>query len=84
MSKNAPDRESPSAAASQARVPGRARSGERLPHERDEKSGRDATQAPAPGTVRNEIAQAQEDVERGVKDTERRGIPSDVPTSEHG
>lgn len=51
----------------------------RLPHERDE--------SPLPGVDRNAepagptdvIEQAAEDVERGLVDTERRGIPSDVP-----
>lgn len=36
-----------------------------------------------PGGVplkRQHIEQAREDVERGVRDTERRGVPSDVPT----
>lgn len=28
---------------------------------------------------RKRIEQARRDVERGVKDTERRGVPSDVP-----
>jgi hypothetical protein len=28
---------------------------------------------------RRRIAQAQKDVARGLKDTERRGMPSDVP-----
>ena len=31
---------------------------------------------------RRRVAQAAADVERGLKDTERRGIPSDVPAPE--
>ena len=30
---------------------------------------------------RERIAQGARDVEKGIKDTERRGIPSDVPAS---
>jgi hypothetical protein len=33
--------------------------------------------------VRSEIRQAETDVERGLKDTERRGIPNDIPHQEH-
>jgi hypothetical protein len=29
---------------------------------------------------RRRIAQAAKDVQRGLKDTERRGIPNDIPT----
>jgi len=47
-----------------------------LPHERDESA---ALSREIPGTVRPRIRQAQFDVERGLVDTERRGIPSDVP-----
>jgi hypothetical protein len=48
-----------------------------LPHERDESAH------PAETNVdpkrRRRIADAEGDVERGLKDTERRGVPSDVP-----
>ncbi|MGH8619686.1 MAG: hypothetical protein ACREUW_18515 [Burkholderiales bacterium] len=47
-----------------------------LPHERDESA---AGAQDAPAVPRPRIRQAQLDVERGLVDTERRGIPSDVP-----
>ncbi len=47
-----------------------------LPHERDERS---ATERETPSAPQPRIRQAQADVERGLVDTERRGIPSDVP-----
>lgn len=51
-----------------------------LPHDRDETTGSGST---ASATVNQEsrdtIKQAAEDIESGLKDTERRGIPSDVP-----
>ena len=54
-----------------------------LPHERDQTTGRQGT------SLRNEnkgsravIGQAAEDTKRGLKDTERRGIPSDINASE--
>ena len=51
-----------------------------LPHDRDETTGSAST---ASATVhqksRDTVKQAVEDIERGLKDTERRGIPSDVP-----
>lgn len=51
-----------------------------LPHDRDETTGSAST---ASATVHQEsrdtVKQAAEDIERGLKDTERRGIPSDVP-----
>lgn len=50
-----------------------------LPHERDEDS---VLAGETPGKVRPRIRQAQLDVERGLVDTERRGIPSDVPAPE--
>lgn len=46
-----------------------------LPFERDESPNREG---PA-GASRQVIEQAARDVARGVRDTERRGIPSDVP-----
>lgn len=53
---------------------------ELLPHDRDETTGSAST---ASATVHQEsrdtVKQAVEDIERGLKDTERRGIPSDVP-----
>ncbi len=54
----------------------------RLPHERDESP--DATRTGRGGTdpARNEIRQAEIDVERGLKDTDRRGIPNDIPHQE--
>jgi hypothetical protein len=51
----------------------------RLPHERDESvAPRDRDQAGAAASQRR-IEQASEDLARGVQDTERRGVPSDVP-----
>jgi hypothetical protein len=52
----------------------------RLPHERDEASdsgfvGTDRGTDPP----QSEIPQAHEDVERGLVDTDRRGVPADVP-----
>ncbi|HSD39016.1 MAG TPA: hypothetical protein VLC92_16000 [Rhodocyclaceae bacterium] len=51
------------------------RSGRSLPHELDETP--DAG-LPEDGT-REVIKQAARDVRRGLRDTERRGVPSDVP-----
>jgi len=50
-----------------------------LPHERDESS---ALGGETPGKERPRIRQAQLDVERGLVDTERRGVPSNVPAPE--
>jgi hypothetical protein len=50
-----------------------------LPHERDEKSGAGSTQAAGSAAARRKVVQAGEDVERGLVDTERRGVPSNVP-----
>lgn len=50
-----------------------------LPHERDEAA---APGGETTGKVRPRIRQAQLDVEHGLVDTERRGIPSDVPAPE--
>lgn len=51
-----------------------------LPHDRDETTGSEST---ASATVNQEsrdtIKQAADDIDSGLKDTERRGIPSDVP-----
>jgi hypothetical protein len=60
-------------AAVSAALPGQA---DALPHERDESS---ATERETPAAPQPRIRQAQIDVERGLLDTERRGIPSDVP-----
>jgi len=52
----------------------------RLPHEHDEspKSGRDSDTSSTP-VPRQVIEQAASDITRGLRDSERRGIPSDVP-----
>jgi hypothetical protein len=49
----------------------------KMPHERDE-SARPG--APADQPSANRIEQAQQDVESGQVDTDRRGVPDDVPT----
>ena len=54
----------------------------RQPHERDESaraSGDRLKEDPPPSE--RQISQAGEDVERGLVDTDRRGIPNDIPTS---
>lgn len=51
-----------------------------LPHDRDEITGSASTgSATTSQESRDTIKQAVEDIEHGLKDTERRGIPSDVP-----
>jgi len=52
----------------------------RLPHEHDQspKSGADRKVSSTP-LPRQVIDQAASDITRGLRDTERRGIPSDVP-----
>ena len=52
----------------------------RLPHEHDEspKAGRDADTSSSP-LPRQVIEQAASDITRGLRDTERRGIPTDIP-----
>jgi hypothetical protein len=50
-----------------------------LPHDRDERSRPPAKEDS--GHNRESIEQAHEDVESGIKDTERIGTPSDVPSS---
>lgn len=67
----------------QGRVdPGKApgRQNERLPHERDE-SARATGQRPTedPPSSDKQISKAAEDIEAGRLDTDRRGIPNDVP-----
>jgi hypothetical protein len=52
-----------------------------LPHERDESAH--PTETKVDPKRRQRIGQAKQDVERGLKDTERRGVPSDVPSKEN-
>lgn len=55
----------------------------RMPHERDESasaSGNRLDQPLPPSGAK--ISQAHKDVERGLVDTERRGIPDDIPNSD--
>jgi hypothetical protein len=52
----------------------------RLPHERDESAratGDRLDESPTPSD--RQISQAGEDVERGLVDTDRRGVPDDLP-----
>ena len=52
----------------------------RMPHERDESAratGNRADQDVPPS--KKEISQAAEDVESGQRDTDRRGVPNDIP-----
>jgi hypothetical protein len=52
----------------------------RQPHERDESAGASddrLKQNPTPSE--RQISDAAEDIERGLVDTDRRGIPNDVP-----
>ncbi len=54
-----------------------------LPHERDETTGPSGTGlASQEERSRDVIGQAAEDTERGLKDTDRRGIPSDIVASD--
>lgn len=54
-----------------------------LPHERDQTTGpTGAGLANEEERSRNVIGQAAEDTERGLKDTDRRGIPSDIEASD--
>ena len=61
-----------------------------MPHERDQTTKPAGTSQPNENEMsRAVIGQAAEDTERGLKDTDRRGIPSDivksdVPWSEQG
>lgn len=63
-------------------VPNRQRP--RMPHERDESAASTGNrldqEVPPSG---HKISQAAEDVDRGLVDTDRRGIPSDIPKGEH-
>ncbi len=51
-----------------------------LPHDRDEGKEKQHGGRQREGN-RRPIAQAHDDVERGVQDTERIGVPNDVPSS---
>lgn len=65
-----------------ARGDSRTRKVEKMPHERDESAsdtGNRLDEALRPTSA--EIAQAHEDIEAGRQDTDRRGIPDDVPAS---
>ena len=57
------------------------RRNEKMPHERDEsaRSTGNRLDQKVPPSER-EISQAHEDVESGRIDTERRGVPNDVPS----
>lgn len=58
------------------------RRNERAPHERDESAcatGNRLTGNPVPSE--RQISQAHDDVEDGLVDTDRRGIPNDLPKS---
>jgi hypothetical protein len=50
----------------------------KLPHERDE-SALAAKRHEKPARTGSDMTQASEDVERGLVDTDTRGIPNDVP-----
>jgi hypothetical protein len=55
-----------------------------LPHERDETTGAGSTGDPnETGLGRAVIGQAADDIERGLEDTNCRGIPSDIFGSGH-
>jgi hypothetical protein len=60
---------------------GRSDKGQRLPHERDEApdARADGEQEPIPD--RHVMEQAADDLERGLVDTEARGIPSNPPAA---
>jgi hypothetical protein len=49
----------------------------RTPHNRDQPAP--PSQTGTPPQRRQRIAQAEDDVERGLKDTEGRGVPNNVP-----
>ena len=52
----------------------------RMPHERDESAGATGSRLDQQvASSQPEIAQAQKDVESGQLDTDRRGIPDDIP-----
>ena len=54
-----------------------------LPHERDQTTGREGTsRGNEDERSRAIMGQAAEDTKRGLKDTDRRGIPSDIIASD--
>jgi hypothetical protein len=54
-----------------------------MPHERDETTRRQATSHGNENEMSQDVIdQAKEDTEAGLKDTDRRGIPSDIVASE--
>jgi hypothetical protein len=54
----------------------------KMPHERDESARATGNRLDErlPPTARN-IEQAHDDIEKGLTDTDRRGVPDDVPSS---
>lgn len=82
---DAPDRDTdtgsyaqPQGATGERETPNRPN--QKLPHERDESSGStgDRLDEDLPPSER-QISQAQKDIAAGLVDTDRRGIPDDVP-----
>jgi hypothetical protein len=62
------------------RRPGASTGNPKMPHERDESArgmGNRLNETLPPS--KREVSQAHEDTERGLVDTERRGIPNDIP-----
>jgi len=53
-----------------------------LPHERDESTGPTGTNAKGDESSREIIKKAHDDTKQGLKDTDRRGIPSDIKSSD--
>ncbi len=53
-----------------------------LPHERDETTRPTGTSRPGDEHSREVIEQAHYDTKQGLKDTDRRGIPSDIVDSD--
>lgn len=53
-----------------------------LPHERDETTGPASTQKSGDKRSRKLIKKAHDDTQRGMVDTDRRGIPSDIEESD--
>ena len=78
-----PDTDTSSYAQPHAPDPGTAQNqrNDKTPHERDESArstGNRLDQQVAPS--RRQISQAHDDVESGQVDTDRRGVPDDIPT----
>ena len=71
--------EQPQGAPSERSAPGQRNP--KMPHERDESARNmgNRLNQPLPPSER-EISQAHRDTERGLLDTERRGVPNDVPS----